>query len=260
MTRLLVTNDDGIEAPGIHALAAALADAGHDIVVAAPLHEMSGSGAAIGIMSAETDLLVSSFKMPDRPDIEAYGVDGPPALAVMAARLGAFGEAPDLVVSGVNPGHNTGRAMLHSGTVGAALTAGNFGVSALAVSTGPGPDPAWGTACELALGAVDWLLGAPVKTVLNLNVPDVSIGALRGVRWAEPASFGTVQATLVDIGDQRLRMTLKGTGGELPPDSDTALVNAGYAAVTIINGITSAEWEPVADHIERCTINLGKVG
>ncbi|MDQ6696815.1 MAG: 5'/3'-nucleotidase SurE, partial [Actinomycetota bacterium] len=213
--RLLVTNDDGIEAPGIHALAAALVDAGHDVIVAAPMVEMSGSGAAIGIMSADTELLVAPADIPGRPDIEAYGVDGPPALAVMAARLGAFGAAPELVASGINPGHNTGRAMLHSGTVGAALTAANFGVSALAVSTGVGPNPTWATAADLAVAAVDWLDGEPVKTVLNLNVPDVSLDALRGVRWAEPAAFGTVQATLVDMGDHRLRMTITGTEVEL---------------------------------------------
>ncbi len=258
--RVLVTNDDGIEAPGIHALAAAMVDAGHEVVVAAPLRDMSGSGAAIGVMSAGEELLVSPAEIPGRPDIEAYGVDGPPALAVMSARLGAFGVAPELVVSGVNPGHNTGRAMLHSGTVGAALTAANFGVSALAVSTGPGPEPAWATACELAACAVDWLLGAPNKTVLNLNVPDVSLAALRGVRWAEPAAFGTVRATLVDLGDRRMKMTLRETGVELPPDTDTALVSAGYAAVTVINGITSASWTPVADHIERGALNLGKAG
>lgn len=258
--RLLVTNDDGIEAPGIHALAAALADAGHEIVVAAPMHEASGSGAAIGIMSADAELVVAPTEIPGHPDIEAYAIDGPPALAVMAARLGAFGAPPELVASGVNPGHNTGRAMLHSGTVGAALTAANFGMSAVAVSTGLGPEPEWATACELAVAAIDWLIDAPVKTVLNLNVPDVSLGALRGVRWAEPAEFGTVQAALVDIGDNRLKMTLKGTATEFPPDSDTALVGAGYAAVTIINGITSAEWAPVADHIERSALNLGKAG
>ena len=53
---------------------------------------------------------------------------------MLAARLGGFGDPPELVVSGINPGRNTGRAVLHSGTVGAALTAANFGVSGLAVS------------------------------------------------------------------------------------------------------------------------------
>ncbi len=258
--RLLVTNDDGIDAPGIHALAAAMVATRHEVVVAAPLRDMSGSAAAIGVMSADQEMLVSPVEIPGLPGIEAYGVDGPPALAVMAARLGAFGAAPELVVSGINPGYNTGRAMLHSGTVGAALTAANFGVSAVAVSTGPGPQPMWDAACELAVSAVDWLLGEPAKTVLNLNVPDGPLSALRGVRWAEPAAFGTVRATLVDVGDRRMKMTLRETGVELPPDTDTALVMAGYAAVTVINGITSSDWAPVADHLERCTLNLDKAG
>ena len=214
--RLLVTNDDGIEAAGLHALAAALADAGHEVVVAAPLLEMSGSGAAIGIMSLDEELLVSQAEIPGRPDIETYAIDGPPALAVLAARLGAFGDAPDLVASGINPGHNTGRAMLHSGTVGAALTAGNFGVSALAVSTGTGPDPAWRTACELAVGAVDWLLGEPNKTVINLNVPDVSLAgtARRSVGRARRVRDGPGHAGR----DRR------------PPPEDDAAGNRGRAS------------------------------
>ena len=80
------------------------------------------------------------------------------------------------------------------------------------------------------------------------------VAALRGVRWAEPAPFGTVRATLTEAGDQRFRMTLEATGAELPPDTDTALVEAGYAAVTVITGITAGQWAPVADHIERRTM------
>lgn len=252
--RILVTNDDGVEAPGIHALAAAVADAGHDVIVAAPLRDMSGSGAAIGGMSPDDEMVLVPVEIPGRADIEAYGLEGPPALAVMAARLGAFGTAPELVVSGINPGHNTGRAMLHSGTVGAALTAANFGVSALAVSTGAGPMPRWDTASALAISALGWLFDAPVKTVINLNVPSVPLSAVRGVRWAEPAPFGTVRAVLAEVGHRRLKMTLQDTGEELPPGSDTALVGAGYAAVTIITGIRADAWSAVADHIERTAL------
>ena len=107
--RLLVTNDDGIEAPGLHALAAAIADAGHDVVVAAPLLEMSGSGAAIGVMSIDAELLVSPAEIPGRPDIEAYGIDGPPALAVMAAsprglRRRLPSSSPQASIPGTTPG------------------------------------------------------------------------------------------------------------------------------------------------------------
>src|SRR4051794_41653689 len=65
--------------------------------------------------------------------VPCFGIDGPPALSVMAARLGAFGHPPDIVVSRINPGCNTGRSVLHSGTVGAGATAANFGISGKAV-------------------------------------------------------------------------------------------------------------------------------
>ena len=78
------------------------------------MHDMSGSGAAIGIMSTDDELLVAPAEIPGRPDIEAYGIDGPPALAVMAARLGAFGAAPELVVVRHQPRaqHRSGHAAL----------------------------------------------------------------------------------------------------------------------------------------------------
>jgi hypothetical protein len=77
---------------------------------------------------------------------------------------------------------------------------------------------------------------------------------VHGVRWAEPAPFGTVRATLTEAGDERIRMTLETTGAEPLPGTDTALVNAGYAAVTVITGISAEPWLPVADHIERHTM------
>lgn len=249
--RVLVTNDDGIEAPGLHALAAACDAAGHDVLVAAPLEERSGSGAAIGHLSPGDSLAVEGRRIPGAEHVPAWAVDGPPALAVLAGRLGAFGEPPDVVVAGINPGHNTGRAVLHSGTVGAALTAANFGVSGLAVSTGASPSPHWDTAATVALAALDWLLTAPGRTVCNLNVPDVEHADVRGVRWAELAAFGTVRTTLVGADPDRLQLELRETGVSLPPESDTALVLAGYAAVTCLTGVRADEWQPVAGEVER---------
>jgi 5'-nucleotidase len=247
--RVLVTNDDGVHAPGIHALAAAMAEAGHDVVVAAPNADMSGSGAAIGRLHVDEHIDVAPYEIPGLAGVRAFAVDGPPALAVMAARLGGFGDPPELVVSGINPGPNTGRATLHSGTVGAALTAANFGVSALAVSIGVGEPIHWATAQALAAAAADWLTGAPPKTVLNLNVPNVPLEGLRGVAWAKLAPFGTVRAAIAESGDGRLQMELRDTGIELPPDTDTALVTAGYAAITAITGIRAAEAVPVAEFL-----------
>src|SRR5262249_6659124 len=101
-------------------------------------------------------------------------------------------DPPDVVVSGINAGLNTGRAVLHSGTVGAALTAQNFGLSALAVSLQGGEPWQWDTACELALELMGMLLDSPARSVLNLNVPDRERGSVLGLRWARLAPFGEV--------------------------------------------------------------------
>ena len=249
--RILVTNDDGIDAPGLHALAAALDDAGCDVIVAAPQEDRSGSGAAIGNLMPGGQIHAEPRTIDGIEHVPAFGVDGPPALAVMAARLGGFGEPPELVVAGVNPGNNTGRSTLHSGTVGAALTASNFGVSGLAVSIGWADHPRWNTACRFAVAAVGWLAGAPVRTVLNLNLPDLDFADVRGVRWAELAAFGTVRAAVVSNDGGPLQMELHETGLALPPNTDTALVAAGYAAITAIVGIRADEWQPVASEVER---------
>jgi 5'-nucleotidase len=243
--RVLVTNDDGVLAPGIAPLAAAVVAAGHDVVVAAPQEDMSGSSAAIGRMHADETIDVEPVDLPGLDGVPCYGVLGPPALAVMAARLGGFGEPPAVVVSGINPGPNTGRAVLHSGTVGAALTAANFGVSGLAVSIGVGDPYRWETAAQLAAGALGWLVGQPPRTVLNLNVPNVPLDEVQGVRAAQLAPFGTVRAALVESQGGGLQMELAEHGLELPPDSDTALVRDGWAAVTSLVGIRAVEGSEV---------------
>ncbi len=91
-------------------------------------------------------------------------IERPPATAVYLACLGAFGARPDIVASGINPGANTGHLILHSGTVGAALTAAGLGVPALAVSvkwseTGYH----WETAAQLAVPALDWVAAATAR-------------------------------------------------------------------------------------------------
>lgn len=251
--RVLVTNDDGIEAPGLHALAIALDDAGLDVLVVAPSTDHSGYGAAIGDLGRQSDLQTTPATVPGAPHIEAHALAGPPALCVMAARLGGFGDPPDLIASGVNPGNNTGRAVLHSGTVGAALTAANLGVSALAISVAVAPDGSVGfdAAAEVGVAAVDWLATAPAKTVLNVNVPLGSLDEVRGSRWASLAPFGTVRAALRPSDGGLLELTLVETSVELPPDSDTALVNGGYVAITCLAGIRADDWQPAAAEVDR---------
>ena len=127
--------------------------------------------------------------------MEAYGLDASPALSVIAGALGAVGPKPDLVVSGINHGVNVGRSVLHSGTVGAALTASQLGISALAVSlrVGDGPDP-WESAADLAVALFPMLADAPVRTVLNLNVPHLPLAEIRGLRWARVSGAGLIKS------------------------------------------------------------------
>lgn len=255
--RVLVTNDDGIGAPGLHALTVAMVESGFDVVAVAPLTDMSGSGASIGRLHFDEHVDIEVRELPGLPGVTAIGVDGPPALAVIVAHLGGLGEVPDLVVSGINPGTNTGRALIHSGTVGAALTARNFGSPAVAVSMSGSTAPVmhWETAAALTQEAVQWLIDNDELVVLNLNVPNCPPEELRGVRWGRLAPFGTVQTAIAEAPGQpgagRLQMELRETTVGLPPDCDTALVAQQYASVTAIDGIIASRHQPVADHLDQ---------
>jgi 5'-nucleotidase len=237
---LLLTNDDGIDAEGLHVLARRFAAAGHDLIVAAPSTDASGSGAALGVFHADAHIDVRRVEIPDC-NAPAWSVAGPPGLCTLAARLGAFGPAPDVVVSGINAGLNTGRAILHSGTVGAALTAQNFGAKGLAVSVAAESPWRWDTAATIALEVFDLLAEAPPRSVLNLNVPALSHTEIKGLRWARLAAFGAVRAAISEIeADGSLQIELRATGERLPPDTDTALCEAGYATLTTLVGIAEA--------------------
>ena len=246
--RILVTNDDGVDAPGIHALARALADRGHEVTVFGPLDDRSGSSAAIGLTLVSRPR-VFKVEIAELTDIPAYAVEGPPALAVLIACLGGLGERPDLVVSGINPGPNTGRAVIHSGTVGAALTAANQGISAVAVSMGVGEPRYTEVAAAVGASAAGWVAAQPPGTVLNVNVPNLPADQLLGVRQARLAPFGTVRASMGESEEGHLEVELEGTGAPLDPDTDTALVRAGYVSVTAILGITAVEAPDAAAHV-----------
>jgi 5'-nucleotidase len=238
--RVLVTNDDGIDAEGMHVLAQYVVAAGHDVVIAAPAADASGSGAALGVFHADSHIDVKRVEVPGC-EAPAWAVSGPPGLCTLAARLGAFGPPPDLVVSGINAGLNTGRAILHSGTVGAALTAQNFGAKGLAVSVAAGTPWRWDTAATIAIEVLDLLIDAPPRSVLNLNVPALARNDVQGVRWARLAAFGAVRAAIGEIeADGTLQIELRATNEVLPPDTDTALCEAGFASLTTLVGIAES--------------------
>jgi 5'-nucleotidase len=176
-----------------------------------------------------------------------HGIDGPPGLCVMAAHLGAFGARPDLVASGINLGGNTGRSILFSGTVGAALAAANFGLRGVAVSQSLGDPWRIETGAAFGVAAVRWALDRPSGSVLNVNVPNREVGDVLGVRTGRLAPFGVVRTVLEGEVDGHLQLVLRETEEELDPDTDTMLVNAGYVSVNALVGPRAVDADDAVD-------------
>jgi 5'-nucleotidase len=233
--RVLVTNDDGIDSPGLTTLAVMAADAGHDVVVAAPARESSGASASL--LGAEQDgrLIVAPKSSPGLPEgITSFAVRAAPGLIAFVAAYGGFGPKPDLVLSGVNRGANTGHAVLHSGTVGAALSGATHGIPGLAVSMAYHEPRHWETAAAFARPVLDWLVaqGPDQARVLNLNVPDLPADQVRGLRKAPLASFGAVQARIHELEHGHLQLTYSDVEITREPDTDAGLLARGWATVT----------------------------
>jgi 5'-nucleotidase len=239
MSIVLVTNDDGIDSPGLHALARAALDEGLEVVVAAPDSEASGSSASIVGADHDGHVHMRARQIAGL-DARCFAVRAAPALIALIAAHGAFGRAPDAVLSGVNRGANIGHAILHSGTVGAALTGGSSGGRGLAVSLDVGLHPTtheWPAAAALARGLLRPLLEAAPGTVLNLNVPNEPGAAELAPQSATLAPFGIVQTTAAEPGEHGVRLTLADLTGEHDPRSDAALLASGRPTLTAISAV-----------------------
>ena len=233
MTRVLVTNDDGIDSPGLHALAIAAVEAGHEVTIAAPQRQSSGTSASITAAEEDGRIQIERRDLPGLDGIPAFAVRGAPGLIALIAAHGAFTAVPELVLSGINHGANVGRAILHSGTVGAALTGGLNGARALAVSLDVGFDPEefhWDAAAHVARGLIPYLLEQPSGTVINLNVPNAA--AAPEVREATLAPFGIVQTTMTQEDASHVRLAVEDLPNTPEPGSDAALLAEGYATIT----------------------------
>jgi 5'-nucleotidase len=255
MPRILVTNDDGIDSVGLHVLARAMRDHG-DVVVVAPDSEYSGSGAALGalhVMHPEARRTAISGIA------EAWTINGPPGLCAMFARLGVFGPI-DLIVSGINPGANVGRAVYHSGTVGAALTARNGGISGVAVSqavTGYGvegqgwdemiADQQWDSAAHVGSAVVGAVLasdlGEPV--VVNVNVPNLPLRridnwchATIGQLPPRAISRGRLEPVAGRDGVFAVRMEW-GDAIQLPSDTDGGAIERDEVTISYLSRIVA---------------------
>jgi 5'/3'-nucleotidase len=257
VTTVLVTNDDGVASPGLAALVRGVAGPGRRVVVAAPSSDQSGTSAAVAPRPAGgvriEPVAIAGLEEPGFDDLIAFSVDGPPALAVLGARLGELGGAAagaSVVASGVNLGQNTGIAVLFSGTVGAALAASNLGLSALAMSIDSFQPAHLETATIVAAAALDWVLAAPGGTVLNVNVPDLPVDRLTGVCHAPLATFGTVQASVREHQPGPFMAKFQVTQPHPEPGTDGALLKDGWVTVTALVGIRADETGDAAAAIQ----------
>jgi 5'-nucleotidase len=289
---ILVTNDDGVHAPGLAAIARALdtwvaeGDPAEDrsVVVVAPLANNSGASAAVGTVFEREAIGYRRSRIEGADDVAVFGVDATPALATIIGVLGAFGPRPDLIMSGINLGVNVGRSVLHSGTVGAVLTGAQLGVSGLAVSMRSGaPVEHWETAATLAVSLQPRLALAPPRTVLNLNVPSVPLHELRGVRRGRISTAGIIKGAAnrnrleAEAGSGRSGRVVGGPAsggdeeegeivlklgaavpslgdvGDEEPDDDGALVAAGFAALTPLRGVRE-DTDAGADELVRAAL------
>lgn len=251
--RVLVTNDDGIDSPGLAELAKVAVGLGHPTLVAAPAGQASGTGAGLTAVTEDHKVIVHRKPLPDLPDVPTYALAAHPALIALVGCHQGFGPRPAIVLSGINRGPNLGTAVLHSGTVGAALTAGVNGARAMAVSLDveDEPDPHWETAAALVTSLLPALADLPPGTILNVNVPNVPVDRLPPPRWAQLSTYGRAQLGISRLGDSAIELRTVIVDGDLEPGTDAALLAEGHPTITALHSVRAAD--------EQMTGNLGGV-
>jgi 5'-nucleotidase len=227
--KILVSNDDGYRAEGIHRLRAALATLA-EVTVMAPDRNRSGASNSLTL-----DVPLRVFE--SEPGV--YFVPGTPTDCVHLAISGFFDFEHDMVVSGVNDGPNLGDDVLYSGTVAAAVEGSFLGLPTLAVSlcTGSGGGGHFATGAEVARVLVAQLLKKPLQRslILNVNVPDVPLAQLRGFR-ASRLGYRHRSAPVMRAQDPRGRPVYwvgpAGPEQDAGPGTDFDTIAQGYVSVT----------------------------
>jgi len=271
--RILVTNDDGIDSTGLHVLVRAMCDldGDHEIVVAAPDTEYSGASASVGALH----LIRPEVRIARIEECRAsavWSVTGPPALCVMFSRLGAFGPPFDLVVSGINPGANVGRAVYHSGTIGACLTARSGGISGVAVSQAVTGFAAEGQAWEDAIRGQHWQTAADVArvmvqglvddmpeepVVLNINAPDVPVEEISGwsygiVGTSLPRAMAGAKLEPVEGHEGAFHVNMSwGDAVLLAPETDGGIVERGRVSISYLSRLAHEDRDDLGGAIKN---------
>ena len=227
--RILITNDDGVHAPGILAVAQALKSVG-DITIVAPATNQSGKGHSITI---EDPIYVDAVTLPG--DLPATSVAGTPATSVKVALGALLTFKPDLVVSGINRGWNLGSVTYVSGTVGAAREAALAGLPAIAASLST-DESNYGPAAQIVRQVVEITrkTGLERGVFLNINIPAGAASAIKGIQLTRQSGLSGVER-FDEQRSPRGRRYFWSVWNEPTGDvegTDVWAVEQGYAAVT----------------------------
>jgi 5'-nucleotidase len=231
--RILLTNDDGIYAPGLRAMRAELRKLG-DVTVVAPATEQSAVGHSITLL---TPLLVQEV-MDEQNQPMGWAVEGRPADCVKLALMELLPEPPDVVISGLNAGSNAGINVLYSGTVAAAIEGAFFQRTSIAVSLEyTKPKLNFPKAAELARRVIEQILAGqpPTGSLFNVNIPSLDKGPIRGIRCL-PQNVAPYLEKFDRRVDPRGRTYFWTSAGlccpDPHPDTDVTALAEGYITVT----------------------------
>ena len=224
MKRILITNDDGINAAGIKALEQGLLSVG-EVTVIAPDKEMSATSQSI---SLHTPLRVHQI------DGRHYAVGGTPADSVILALYQILPQRPDLVVSGINPGANLGENVVYSGTVAAAMEAALHGVPSFAISLATRKYLDFSTAAAFAAQVAARILeeGLEPGVCLNVNVPRGEVRGVRITRQSQKISQNLVREQKDPRGRPYYWLDETVELGDVEPDTDYGAILAHEISVT----------------------------
>lgn len=199
--RILITNDDGIHAPGLEVLEAIAAELSDDIWVCAPSEEQSGAGHSLTL---NRPVRLQKFG-PRR-----FAVTGTPTDSVMMALREVMDTPPDLILSGVNRGANLGDDITYSGTVSAAIEGALAGIRSIALSqvysgSDDAPDDMFDAAKAWGKSVIEPLLETPFdeRTLVNINFPPCEANAVKGIRVARQGFHDYSRGSIVEGRDPR---------------------------------------------------------
>ena len=235
--KILLSNDDGIYAEGLQALAGALKSSGHRLIVVAPDQERSATSHAITIRSP---LRVKKVENNERLGEEAYKVNGTPADCIkLALRLFEDFE-PDLVLTGINHGQNLGYDVFYSGTVAGAVEAHLQGFKSAAVSLALGKKRNFSLAAELTVKIIDQvrsLFDGPVSGPLNLNFPDADRKKIKGIKLTRLASqiYERSVEERVDPAGRSYFWFVGGKKNNFDSDTDIGAIKNSYISLSPLN-------------------------